>query len=1586
MIATLALAILATAPAVFAAAIGDELLKNPALEIASGKDWPADWGRHGNATTARVVALPGQYHENKPVAALVFSAQNTGASQHVAIDPAWRTLEMRFRMKTETVVRGKADWQNARMALRWTDENRKTVTPWPNNTGRDGTSDWQDYTVRLTVPERARHLVVEPSLFGASGGTVWFSHLSLRLTSLWPAGKDAPNPLGDNTDAWAFDAAWKTRSTHRERVSLNGYWQIYPVFDKPLEDAATADKIPGDGTGWGIAKVPGYWIASDKPQRTEQPLLFTPQIEKKIAAANLKREDFRQAWYRRRLDIPATWIGRRITLTMTNVNGTAEAYIDGQKAGALGWPGGELDLTKHCAAGKSHTLALLVSDKLSIENPFAPPAWLKKLAKGETPEMKHRGLCGDAFLDATPGPGQTPARLGPPLVRTSVRDGKIGFQIPFVTTTENNAGDAALADLLLRAEISDTNGRAVKTIATAAGALLAAKPFADAAHANERIAHIDGEWKPGAKDGPALWDTETPNLYTAKIALVRRDAKNAKEQILDETLPIRFGFRELRIEGRHLLLNETRITLRSFLARNISRPASAYMASAPVCRDTIAGIKNLGGNFAMTDDYYSAPGDTGYADNLYNAADEAGILTSLVIPHGSQYEYELDKPDVRARWARATRHLIERHGNHPAIILYAANANSMVYQDDLNPLKIDGKFTPVDDLVTYMDKTEKKGLAEKRWQAFNVQKPLAAQFDPTREIYHHSAGNAGAILTHNDYLNWAPPQERAEWHAHWAAEGVKPVFIVEYGIPFIASFMNYRGPSFIFDPRAANHPKWWYGNQYAASFLNQRPYTSPAPRAVETLREALQKMDAGNFRGWWNLARTEANYHDVVALFAKHYLPAFRAWGVSWQPWDVDEVFRFNTNTNTNTSARRQFRDGDLETGTPPKITLAELTAPGIRHDFHGTHSRAFHDPAANIGAIWQDTAASREIRRWNQPRIAFIAGPADANDPAAFTDRARNHQPGAVLEKQLILINETNRATSCRYEWKLDGTDEGGGGEAHIPPGQQLRIPISMTLPRGLPEGARRLTAGFDFTDAKTTTPQTQTDEFLFNVLSSSPPLPPPPPAPSPVPPKRAAAIVLFDPAGDTAQTLSRLGIAHTRHTRPDALPAADTLLANDALLVIGRRALDANMKLPQIEAVTRGLNILVFEQTQDTLRKIAGFRTQTLKTRNAFIRAPGHPALRGIRDEHLADWQGKSSLIDEYDNARDPKNDPPHEDWCGFRNARVWRGGNRGAIATVLIEKPAIGDFLPLVDCGFDLQYSPLLEWRPGSGARQSSGSTATATVTVFPRGRMILCQLDITRRTRPDPVADRLTLNLVASLQNEPAPTPGPRPLFYAGDANGEHLLASLGFDAVPLPPSPPPFPPDAVLVLGSGAPEIRDLDATVNAGLRVLALALTKDDLLRQFPAMFDKNALVERELFPSPLEDRALAVPEFAGISNAETHWFALPELAALPVATAPDALGNEALQRVIAGRGAILFSQAAPWMFSDEKVWQRSTRRRALYLVSRLLHNLGASARHTGSLEKLLAGGDNSRPAPWLKTHYLQTPQKYDDPYIFWRW
>jgi hypothetical protein len=113
------------------------------------------------------------------------------------------------------------------------------------------------------------------------------------------------------------------------------------------------------------------------------------------------------------------------------------------------------------------------------------------------------------------------------------------------------------------------------------------------------------------------------------------------------------------------------------------------------------------------------------------------------------------------------------------------------------------------------------------------------------------------------------------------------------------------------------------------------------------------------------------------------------------------------------------------------------------------------------------------------------------------------------------------------------------------------------------------------------------------------------------------------------------------------------------------------------------------------------------------------------------------------------------------------------------VLIEKPPRGDFLPIVDGGYALQYSPLLEYREG-------------------RGLVLFCQMDVTARTESDPAAETLAGNILRYVEAwRPAPR---RSAVYVGEPAGLAWLAACGIQAAPLKGQPPTA--DQVLVVGPG----------------------------------------------------------------------------------------------------------------------------------------------------------------------------------------
>ncbi|HNX34381.1 MAG TPA: hypothetical protein PKM57_07130 [Kiritimatiellia bacterium] len=308
-----------------------------------------------------------------------------------------------------------------------------------------------------------------------------------------------------------------------------------------------------------------------------------------------------------------------------------------------------------------------------------------------------------------------------------------------------------------------------------------------------------------------------------------------------------------------------------------------------------------------------------------------------------------------------------------------------------------------------------------------------------------------------------------------------------------------------------------------------------------------------------------------------------------------------------------------------------------------------------------------------------------------------------------------------------------------------------------------------------------------------------------------------------------------------------------------------------------------------------------------------------------------------------------------------RVWRCSQNGVVASTLVEKPHTGSFRPLLDTGFDLRYTPLWECVDGAG-------------------RMLFCQLDVTDRIGTDPVADTLLHNLTEAVRGWQAPVR--RTATVIGQSAGVPLkslpasagkLTAAGADR-------------QVVVLTSGcAAWLKDNAAAVRAFLTgsgtVLAAGLSEADgeaLRRASGAAFTAGA---QTLWLNPLSGKLPAA--FRGVSPAEIHW--RKKLAVTGIATVPAGGWRSetgVLASIPVGSGEIVWIAASPKDFKPEDrpdlVFTRVNTER-LYTI--VLGNLGvpAGVRWHAHLDAQAAEADGS-------AFYTDKRLPRDDPYADMRW
>jgi len=1020
---------------------------------------------------------------------------------------------------------------------------------------------------------------------------------------------------------------------------------------------------------------------------------------------------------------------------------------------------------------------------------------------------------------------------------------------------------------------------------------------------DSRIA-VTEKWKPAK-----LWDLHTPqNTFHAEVALVETGGK-----LLDAAYPVRFGFRDFWIDGRDFFLNGTRIYLSALPLDNAL--IGARTATYEGARETMKRLQSFGINLVYTHNYGCEPGShVSYADIL-RAADDVGMLVAFSQPHFGHYDWKVPNADRINGYARHAEFYVHAAQNHPSVVAYSMSHNATGYDEDMNPDKIDGIKDPRGDT----------------WSRNNAGLALRAEaivkgFDPGRIVYHHSSGNLGSMHTANFYLNFVPIQEVSDWFEHWATRGVKPVFLCEYGVPFTWDWTMYRGwykgkRSF----GSAKVPWEFCLAEWNAQFLGDRAYR------ISDAEKRNLRFEAGQFRSgklWhrWDYPQSVGSsaFDDrqtVISQYLTDNWRAHRTWGLSANsPWEYAAFWK--------------PRDGVDRRRKELKVDWANLQKPGFSPDY--LQPRQGWMSVDLEREDWIPTAAAQALLRNNRPLLAYIGGKA-----GQFTSKDHNFFPGELLAKELILVNNSRETVTCTCAWSLGlPVASGGSTKVSLGTGEQERMLLRF-LRQGLPDrlaaGSYELAAAVRFSNG-----ETQKDTFTIHVL------------PRPVDPAVDMRIALFDPKGETGKLLASLNVRCQR-------VEANADLSGFDVLIVGKQALTPDGPGPDVRRVRDGLKVIVFEQSAQVLEQRFGFRVAEYGLRQVFPRVPDHPLLAGLEADHLRDWRGEATLLPPRLQYKLRPQHGPSVQWCGIDVSRAWRCGCRGNVASVLIEKPARGDFLPIVDGGYSLQYSPLLEYREG-------------------KGMVLFCQMDVTGRTESDPAARILAANILRHVSAwKPAPR---RKALYAGDLAGKrHLEATgLAIDAF----TKKALTADRVLIVGSGggrklADDAAAIAKWLDAGGHVLALGLDGADAEALLPA---KIKMRRAEHIAAYFEAHGITSP-FAGIGPADVHNRDPRELPL--VSAGANVIGNGVL--ATSENANVVFCQLAPWQFDQKKQLNlRRTYRRTSFLVTRLAANLGAAGTTPIVARFLNPVKTSASERRWLEGLYLDVPEEWDDPYRFFRW
>jgi beta-galactosidase len=558
-------------------------------------------------------------------------------------------------------------------------------------------------------------------------------------------------------------------------------------------------------------------------------------------------------------------------------------------------------------------------------------------------------------------------------------------------------------------------------------------------------------------------------------------------------------------------------------------------------------------------------------------------------------------------------------------------------------------------------------------------------------------------------------------------------------------------------------------------------------------------------------------------------------------------------------------------------------------------------DPFANMLKIqdlfrkstwesWRTAGLPGGLRTWswmqdelediNYPTMAWIAGQSEA-----YTSKDHHFLAGKKFQKQIILINDMRQPEDFTATWTatVNGNQVSTGDlHGNLAVSEIRKLPIEITAPEieagGKADGQITLTA--------TIGGVTHHDTFAFRVFGTDQPA--------------GGDIATVDSAGLTTKMLKNLGYS------PQSWDGAAA-----SLVVVGRNDLkDDPTMLGKLDSyVQGGGRVLIFAQDPSWIGESLGWRVCPKVSRYVFP-VPHSPVSQWIDADDLCNWTGSSTLIPAYPEyvGNYLRGNEGNQPYAG------WHWGNQGGVSSAAIEKPDRSGWSPLLECEFDMAYTPLMELNYG-------------------RGRVIVCTLDLEDHVSLDPVA-RLLAGRLMDYALHSSLAPRANKTVYLGGPAGASWLNKIGVNFE----QASALDASAGLVLVGSDANVDEaaLNSYLEEGGKVFFLPRTQAD------GPLGTTLVQAADQFAGSLSPPDW--PEAKGLSASDLRWRTYIDSPPWILSGGADVGADGLLGRKIVGKGVAIFCQVDPDRFNaDENTYFHYTRWRSTRAVAQLLTDLGAS-------------------------------------------
>ena len=435
---------------------------------------------------------------------------------------------------------------------------------------------------------------------------------------------NAINRLPMRSSFFAYESAEAAEQGDRtasERFrTLHGLWRFNWVADA-ADAPSDFYRTTFDDRHWGTMPVPGIWELNGYGDPLYLNIGYPWREQFRSDPPRYPDAGNHAGSYRHEVEIPEAWIGQQIIAHFGSatsclalwVNGKFVGYSEDSKLAA------EFDLTPYLHAGKN-LFALRIY------------RWCDGTYLEDQDFFRLSGLARDSYLYTRDKRHIADVRLTPSL-RENYTHGTLDVQIEL---------SQAARGCTLTATLQDTAGNILAS---------ATQPVRGT---TLQVTLDAGRVAP--------WSAEQPTLYPLQLAL--HDRKGT----LIEQIPLRTGFREVKIEGGQLKVNGQAILIKG-ANRHEMDPDGGYLISEERMLQDIRLLKAHNFNAVRTCHYPDTP-------RWYELCDEYGlylVAEANVESHGMGYGDRTlaRRADYAAAHLERNERNVRCHYNHPSIILWS---------------------------------------------------------------------------------------------------------------------------------------------------------------------------------------------------------------------------------------------------------------------------------------------------------------------------------------------------------------------------------------------------------------------------------------------------------------------------------------------------------------------------------------------------------------------------------------------------------------------------------------------------------------------------------------------------------------------------------------------------------------------------------------------------------------------------------------------------------------------------------------------------------------------------------------------------